>query len=210
MNYDIKFEEIKAQLKGKKSLLLQSCCAPCSSAVLERLRDFFHITIFYYNPNISSKEEYQKRYEEQVRFLKMIDKEGSINIVDGGYEKEVFNTYIKGFEACKEGGKRCFLCYQLRLFKTAQYAKEHHFDFFGTTLTVSPYKNSKKINEIGKQLEEEYQIAYLYSDFKKKDGYKRSIFLSQKYHLYRQDYCGCIYSKIEQEQKRQLATKGIK
>lgn len=206
MNYDLQFEEIKTQLKEKKSLLLQSCCAPCSSAVLERLGQSFDITIFYYNPNISSKEEYQKRYEEQVRFLKMIDPDGAIKVIDGGYEKEVFDDAIKGLEKSKEGGERCYQCYQLRLLKTAMYAKTHHFDFFGTTLTVSPYKNSQKLNEIGRILEKEYQISYLYSDFKKRDGYKRSIFLSEKYHLYRQDYCGCIYSQIERREKKALSS----
>ncbi len=202
MNYDLRFEEIKTTLKGKKSLLLQSCCAPCSSAVLERLENYFTITLFYYNPNISSKEEYQKRYTELVRFVKEIDKGRNITVIDGGYEKEVFDTCVQGLEDIPEGGERCFRCYQLRLLKTALYAKEHHFDFFGTTLTVSPYKNSKKLNEIGKELEEKYQVSYLYSDFKKREGYKRSIFLSKQYQLYRQDYCGCIYSKKEQDKKR--------
>ncbi len=202
MNYDLRFEEIKTTLKEKKSLLLQSCCAPCSSAVLERLENYFTITLFYYNPNISSKEEYQKRYTELVRFVKKIDKGRNITVIDGGYEKKVFDTCVQGLEDIPEGGERCFRCYQLRLLKTALYAKEHHFDFFGTTLTVSPYKNSKKLNEIGKELEEKYQVSYLYSDFKKREGYKRSIFLSKQYQLYRQDYCGCIYSKKEQDKKR--------
>ncbi len=185
----------------KKTLLLHSCCAPCSSSVIARLKDFFAITILYYNPNIEPEAEYLKRKEEQIRFLK--EYAPSVNILDVPYENECFQEVSKYLEKEKEGGARCHKCYYLRLERTMKEAVNHHFDYFGTTLTVSPYKNAFVINTIGLQLEEMYnrgkvekdKIKFLVSDFKKKDGYKKSIELSKEYHLYRQEYCGCLYGK---------------
>lgn len=176
-------------------LLLHSCCAPCSSYVLEYLSNYFFITIYYYNPNISPKEEFTKRALEQIKLIESLNTKYPVKYVIANYNNEEFEKEIRGLELEKEGGSRCFKCYRLRLEKTCQYAKTHHFDYFTTTLSISPYKNSDKLNEIGIELEKKYDINYLCADFKKKDGYKRSIELSKKYNLYRQDYCGCIYSK---------------
>lgn len=197
MNYDKICDQIIEQIKtkDKPKLLLHACCAPCSSAVLERLSSFFDITILFYNPNITDDKEYKKRKEELERFLK--EAKYKIKLFPCSYEKEEFLKVTRGFEKEKEGGKRCYLCYQLRLRKTVEIAKKHHFDYFTTTLSISPHKNAKWLNEIGKELEDAYQVRYLYSDFKKKEGYKRSIILAKKYNLYRQNYCGCMYSKIE-------------
>lgn len=203
MNDYQKFEAIIQQvkeLKIKPTLLLHGCCAPCSSAVLEQLTNYFDITMYYYNPNITSKKEYQKRKEELKRFLK--EAYPTISILDSTYQNTDFLEAIKGLEKEPEGGKRCYACYELRLEKTVQAAKNHQFDYFTTTLSISPYKNSHWLNEIGQRLSEQYQVPYLYADFKKKNGYHRSIELSKQYNLYRQDYCGCIYSKIEKEQKK--------
>jgi hypothetical protein len=184
----------------KKTLLLHSCCAPCSSEVISRLKDYFDITILYYNPNIEPFNEYQKRKNEQIRFIKEFAPE--IKMMDIDYDNESFKKISKNLESEKEGGARCHKCYYLRLEKTAILAKQNNFDYFGTTLTVSPYKNSAIINEYGLSLEKKYNadtenkpLLFLVSDFKKKDGYKKSIELSKKYHLYRQDYCGCLYGK---------------
>lgn len=196
MNYQKELDSILENLdSNNKTLLLHSCCAPCSSYVLEYLSSYFKITVLYYNPNISPVEEYNKRKEEQIRLINELNKD--IKIMDVNYENELFEKIAHGLENEKEGGARCKKCYYLRLEKTALTAKENNFDYFATTLTVSPYKNSTAINEIGKFLEEKYQVKYLCSDFKKKEGYKRSIELSKIYGLYRQDYCGCIYSKRE-------------
>ena len=181
-------------LGEKKKLLLHSCCAPCSSHVISYLTNFFDITIFYYNPNISPKEEYDKRKEEQIRLIKEIDKLNKIDIIDCDYDNDIYESKIKGLECEPERGNRCTVCFNLRLSKTAFMAKELNYDFFCSTLTVSPYKNSKLLNEIGKKMEEKYGVTWLYSDFKKENGYKHSIELSKKYNLYRQDYCGCKYS----------------
>ena len=198
MNYQIildkELEKLK-DLKVKPKLLLHVCCAPCSSYVLEYLNDYFQITVFYYNPNISSFEEYKKRLNEEKRFVKDYPFKEEITIVDGDYDNDKFEELIKGLENEKEGGARCFKCYRLRLMESAKYAKDNNFDYFTTTLTISPYKNANKLNEIGNDLENIYGVKYLYSDFKKKNGYKRSIELSHEYNLYRQDYCGCIYSE---------------
>ena len=197
MNYQIvldkTIEEIVKKCQ-KPKLLLHVCCAPCSSYVLEYLNKYFDITVYYYNPNISSKEEYQKRYNEEIRFVHEYPFPNEIKAIDGPYDNEKFEEAIKGVEEEKEGGSRCFKGYRLRLSATAKYAKENGFDYFTTTLTISPYKKSDVLNEIGKEISEEYGIEYLYSDFKKKNGYKRSIELSHEYNLYRQDYCGCKYS----------------
>lgn len=195
MNYDVLMEEEIEKIKGMgKTLLLHACCAPCSSAVLERLGNIFKITIFYYNPNITDKEEYDKRLEEIHKFIEKFKTKYKINIIDGRYDKNEFFEMANGLENEPEKGKRCYKCYNLRLEETAKIAKEKKFDYFTTTLSLSPYKNSNWINEIGEILKNKYQVDYLYSDFKKKNGYKRSIELSKEYNLYRQNYCGCIYS----------------
>ena len=204
----------KANLEGGQPprLFLHSCCAPCSSYCLEYLRKYFRITVFYYNPNISMEPEYRKRVEEQKRLIAAYNAQleenkeltgYGIDIVEGDYEPQEFYAIAKGLEQCPEGGERCFLCYELRLQKTAELAKEQGFDYFATTLTISPLKNAQKLNEIGERLAVGYGINWIVSDFKKKNGYKRSIELSAEYGLYRQDYCGCIYSKQERERQKQ-------
>lgn len=189
-----------------KRLFLHSCCAPCSSYVLEYLRKYFCITVFYYNPNISFEQEYQKRVVEQKRLIDAYNCQETgypIDVVEGDYEPQLFFDMADGLEDCAEGGERCFLCYELRLRRTAELAKAGGYDYFSTTLTISPLKNAEKLNEIGERLANKYQVEWLASDFKKKNGYKRSIELSAEYHLYRQDYCGCVYSKKERERKQQ-------
>ncbi len=195
MNYQVILDETLKNLKEKKSLLLHACCAPCSSYVIEYLSKYFDITILYYNPNIDTKEEFDKRFLELQRFVKEFKTPNPVKVVSIGYNSYEYLDEIKGLEKEKEGGKRCYKCFKLRLKKSCLYALEHNFDYFTTTLTISPYKNSKVLNEIGQELENEFHIPYLYSDFKKKDGYKRSIVLSNVYNLYRQDYCGCEFSK---------------
>ena len=198
-NYQRELDQLLAQLTTVPRLLLHSCCAPCSSSVLEYLRRYFEITVFYYNPNISMEAEYQKRVEEQKRLInaynQLPDSGYPIAVIEGDYEPEVFYVAAKGLEQCPEGGERCLACYELRLGKTAALAKKQAYDYFATTLTISPLKNAAKLNEIGERLAERYQISWLPSDFKKKNGYKRSIELSAEYGLYRQNYCGCVYSK---------------
>lgn len=183
-------------------LFLHSCCAPCSSYVLEYLCSYFSITVFYYNPNISDSEEYRKRVEEQKRLIHAYNSEMEagvrrgypIEIVEGDYESRKFYEAVKGYEDCPEGGERCFRCFDLRLRETARRAKEAGFDYFCTTLTISPLKNAQKLNEIGMELSAEYEVPWLPSDFKKRNGYQRSVELSAEYGLYRQNYCGCGYS----------------
>lgn len=199
MNYQLVLDETLKNLKGVPKLLLHVCCAPCSSYVLEYLSNYFEITVFYYNPNIDSQEEYLKRRDESLRFTKEFKGKYPINFVGMDHNNFEYEKVIKGMEYEKEGGIRCFECYRLRLEKSFIYAKEHNYDYVTTTLTISPLKNSKKINEIGHELEEKYGIKYLYSDFKKREGYKRSIILSYEYNLYRQNYCGCKYSKRNTE-----------
>jgi hypothetical protein len=184
------------QREGKvPTLLLHSCCAPCSSHCIEYLSDFFKVTVFYYNPNISEQEEYKKRVSEQIRFIKEFPAKNTVSFIEGDYEPEKYYRNVSGLEKCEEGGERCFVCYELRLRKTAELAKAQGFDYFTTTLTISPLKNSVKLNEIGLELSKEYGVSYLLSDFKKKEGYKRSIELSKEYGLYRQNYCGCEFSR---------------
>jgi len=202
MNYDKLMEEQMSSTKEDSTLLLHACCAPCSSACLERLSNFFKITIIYYNPNITEEKEYLKRLEELKNFIQKIKVKYPINIIDTRYDPKEFFEISKGLEKEKERGKRCYKCYELRLEETAKVAKENNFDFFATTLTLSPYKKTDWLNEIGENLSNKYQTSYLYSDFKKKNGYKRSIELSKEYNLYRQDYCGCIYSKLEREEEK--------
>ncbi|WP_330509506.1 epoxyqueuosine reductase QueH [Parablautia intestinalis] len=213
-NYALELEKIlkNTENKGKK-LFLHSCCAPCSSYVLEYLRGFFQITVFYYNPNITEQEEYFKRVTEQKRLIRefngQLQRGGaagySIDVVEGDYCRGLFFEAVKGLEQCKEGGERCFICYELRLRETAKRAKETRADYFTTTLTISPLKNAGKINEIGERLSGEYGVPFLPSDFKKKNGYKRSVELSKEYGLYRQDYCGCIFSRQERAKTREQA-----
>lgn len=180
---------------GRKTLLLHACCAPCSSYVLEYLSEYFNITVLFYNPNITESAEYHKRSEELLRLIDQMPHINKIEYIDYGYEPKVFTDAVKGLENEPEGGIRCFKCYRLRLQQAAKVAAEKGFDYFTTTLSISPHKNAQVLNEIGGELSEEYGVAYLYSDFKKRNGYKRSCELSQIYNLYRQDYCGCIYSK---------------
>ncbi len=204
-NFQKELEKIieENQRDGKlPSLLLHSCCAPCSSYTLEYLSKFFNITVFYYNPNIYPANEYRHRVDEQKRLIAELPQENKINFIEGRFDTKEFYSAVKGLEHIKEGGERCFACYRLRLEETAKIAKENGFDFFTTTLSISPLKISAKINEIGEELSAIYNVAHLPSDFKKKNGYKRSIELSKEYDLYRQDYCGCVFS-LEERRKQQ-------
>lgn len=198
INYNEKMKEIISNLDGRKTLLLHSCCGPCSSAVIEKLQNFFDITVLYYNPNILPKEEFEKRKKEQIRLIEMlnINNKNKINFIDSPYNPNDFAKAICGFENEKEGSERCKHCYLFRLKKTAEIATEKNFDFFGTTLSVSPHKNVNWINEILIQLESEVvknggAAKALLADFKKENGYLRSLQLSHEFNLYRQDYCGC-------------------
>lgn len=195
MNYQLILDETIKNLTNVPRLLLHACCAPCSSYCIEYLSNYFEITIYYYNPNIDMKEEYDYRYSELERFIKEFKTKYPVHLINAGYHKEDFEEIAKGLESEPERGRRCLKCYRLRLEKSYQYAKDNNFDYITTTLTLSPHKPSNVINEIGGELEKEYSVPYLYSDFKKRDGYKRSITLSHEYNLYRQDYCGCKYSK---------------
>ncbi len=211
MNADNSYEGIKKRNLSKEldrligcisaedivpKLLLHSCCAPCSSYVIEYLSQYFAITVFYYNPNISEREEYTKRVEEQKRFISEFPAKNKVNFIEGDYEPDVYYAAVKGFEKCPEGGNRCFICYRMRLEAAAELAaRMGTFDYFTTTLSISPLKNSAMLNSIGYELGKKYGVPYLLSDFKKKEGYKRSVELSSEYNLYRQNYCGCIFSK---------------
>ena len=181
--------------------LLHSCCAPCSSYCISCLAEHFHVTVFYYNPNIYPPEEYTMRVQEQERFIQEFPTRYPVQFVEGSYDSNRFYEMAKGMENLPEGGERCFACYRLRLSETAAYAKEHGYDFFTTTLSISPLKNAEKLNEIGAELEKEYGVSYLFSDFKKKDGYKKSTEISKEYHMYRQYYCGCVYSKRDRDRE---------
>lgn len=208
INYQKQLESIIARHEAKgevPTLLLHSCCAPCSSYCLEYLSNYFKITVFYYNPNIYPEEEYAKRVKEQESFIERLPAKYPIEFIEGAFEKECFYETVKGFEQCKEGGERCFRCYELRLAETAKLAKELGMDYFTTTLSISPLKNSEKLNEIGEKVGAIYGVSHLSSDFKKKNGYKRSVELSNEYEMYRQYYCGCVYSK--QERDREIAEK---
>ena len=204
MNYQLKLDNTIENLQkqgAKPSLLLQACCAPCSSYVLEYLNEIFDITLLFFNPNISPLKEYLFRAEELKRLVNEMPMKNKPSIVVCEYDNEPFFEMAKGLEDLAEGNERCFLCYKLRLDKAAQFAKEQGFDYFCTTLSISPHKNAEKLNEIGGELSEKYGVEYLYSDFKKKNGYKRSIELSKEYNLYRQDYCGCVFSKKANDSK---------
>ena len=201
-NYQLKMEEIIHSIDSDKAprLLLQACCAPCSSYVLELLSNYFQITILYYNPNIYPFSEYEKRLGEVRKLIKLIKGKNPLNIMEVDYDSASFDSISKGLENEKEGGIRCHKCYYLRMEKTAKLAKECNYDFFTTTLSISPYKNAQVLNRIGEVLEEKYHVRYLYADFKKKEGYKRSIELSKQFNLYRQEYCGCKYSIPKKEE----------
>ena len=211
-NYQKELDKIIENQKKQQwvpKLFLHSCCAPCSSYVLEYLSQYFQITVFYYNPNIYPKEEYFKRVEEQKNFIRRFQQDmfqireqrscHEINFLEGIYEKDKFYQMALGLEKLPEGGERCLQCYELRLRETAVNAKKFGMDFFTTTLSISPLKNAEKLNEIGERLAKEYGIPYLTSDFKKREGYKRSVELSKEYGMYRQDYCGCVFSMKERE-----------
>lgn len=216
-NYQKELEKILERIVREKeetgtvpTLFLHSCCAPCSSYVLKYLREYFQITVFYYNPNISEQAEYRHRVEEQKRLIAVYNEQltkgqpgYTIQVVEGDYEPEKFFAFAAALKDVPEGGERCFQCFDLRLRKTAERAKQGGFDYFATTLTISPLKNAAKLNEIGEALGAEYGIPWLPSDFKKKNGYRQSVELSAEYGLYRQDYCGCIYSKLEREKTRE-------
>ena len=186
----------------KERLLLHVCCAPCSSHVLEVLHNEFDITILFYNPNITDEKEYNKRISELERFVKEAEFAHGIQIINGEYKPEEFFDLAKGLEDEPERGIRCYKCYEKRLEYSAKYAKDYGFDLFTTTLSISPHKNAKWLNEIGEKMGKKYGVSHLYSDFKKKNGYARSIELSKEYNLYRQDYCGCIFSRKEAEERK--------
>lgn len=218
MNYQKQLDEIISQKNNiRKTLLLHSCCAPCSSYVLEYLREYFDITVFFYNPNISSGSEYEKRVREEIRLIEVYNEQvktgnfenmnstenaGLIKILEAPYEPAEFFEAIKGYEHLGEGSERCKRCFELRLKESAKVAKKGDFDYFTTTLTISPLKNADWLNEIGREMGEKEGVLFLPSDFKKRDGYKRSIQLSKDFGLYRQDFCGCGFSKAETEEKR--------
>lgn len=200
VNYQIQLDKILMGLKERADasrLLLHSCCAPCSSYVLEYLSDYFRITVFYYNPNIAPEKEYAQRVQEQQRLIREMPLRYPVSFKEGRYDPERFYEAVQGMEDLPEGQERCFACYALRLGEAAMVAKEGSYDYFTTTLSISPLKNAQKLNEIGQQIGRERGIAYLPSDFKKRNGYGRSIELSAEYDLYRQDYCGCVFSKRE-------------
>lgn len=204
INYQKILDKILENIKKDNvhpKLLVHSCCAPCSSYVLEYLNDYFDITVLYYNPNISPKEEYEKRKAEQIRFIHERFSDDNTNnkvsFMDCDYESEKYTKIAKSLEKEPEGGMRCVECFRLRLDKTAELAKLYGFDYFVTTLSISPLKNAQLLNRIGSEISEKYGVSYLPSDFKKREGYKRSIELSKKYGLYRQNFCGCVYSKIQ-------------
>lgn len=217
-NYQRELEQILQNTDNKgKTLFLHSCCAPCSSYVLVYLRKFFRITVFYYNPNITFPDEYGRRVEEQKRLIDTLNKELEslpekerdaypINVQVGDYEPELFFQAVRGYEHIPEGGERCFRCFSLRLREAAKLAAQNQSDYFTTTLTISPLKNAAKLNEIGEAAGKEFQVEFLPSDFKKKNGYKTSVELSQKYHLYRQDYCGCVFSKKGRDSRNEKNT----
>ena len=199
-NYQKELDKLIAGLNGRRpTLLLHACCAPCSSYVLEYLSRYFRITLFYYNPNISPESEYRYRVSEVKRLVAEMLPDSDVTVVEGRYDPERFIQAVRGLEGEPEGGKRCKVCFRLRLEEAARQAQNLGCEFFTTTLSISPLKNARALNEIGEELAPIYQTRYLVSDFKKREGYKRSIQLSAEYQLYRQDYCGCIYSKLERE-----------
>lgn len=202
INYQKEFEKVAKENQAlgiKPSVLLHSCCAPCSTACLERLTEFFCVTVFYYNPNIYPETEYSHRVSEQKRLIRQMYGENEVNFIEGEFDPKKFYTAVKGLENEPEGGLRCFECYRLRLRETAQTAKENGFEYFTTTLTLSPLKNSAKLNEIGQEIARQCGVKFLPSDFKKKNGFLRSTELSRQYDLYRQNYCGCVFSQRDKD-----------
>lgn len=199
INYQKVMEKIidETCIKEKRmpKLLLHSCCGPCSTYCIQVLSEYFDVTVFYYNPNIYPPEEYRLRADEQNRFISEFPTRNPVKFVERAYDTDRFYAMAKGLEKVEEGGERCFKCYELRLRESAEYAKNNGFDFFTTTLSISPLKNADKLNEIGRKLSEEYGVSYLFSDFKKKEGYKISTQLSAEYGMYRQNYCGCVFSQ---------------
>ena len=202
INYQKKLDEIIAKNQSENktpTLLLHACCAPCSSYCLEYLSQYFNIIVYYFNPNISVKEEYEYRLNEEKRLISLMEFKNNVKIIEGAYDSKVFFDAVKGLEKEPEGGKRCIECFKLRLEASAKTAREIGADYFATTLTISPLKNADALNEIGAQFGDKYGVNWLYSDFKKREGYKRSIQLSREYDLYRQDYCGCIFSRVNRK-----------
>lgn len=209
INYQKELEKlIEQNLKVgiKPRLLLHSCCAPCSTYVIEYLVDYFEITVYFFNPNIFPDYEYQKRLEEQIRLVEEMEIPYNIEVIGTDHEPEIFYNSVRGLESTIEGGERCWKCFELRLERAAQYASINNFEYFSTTLTISPLKNAKKLNEIGQLLEEKLGVKFLKSDFKKKEGFKKSVKLSEKHGLYRQEYCGCVFSKNEAEERKNEKT----
>ncbi len=202
-NFQRECESLINNMENRKKLLLHCCCAPCSSYTLEYLHPYFDITLFFYNPNITEKEEYEKRKKELLRFVNEYPFPNAIHTMEAPYDPQEFLEMAKGKEMLLEGGSRCYSCYELRLKKAAMAAKEIGADYYCTTLSISPYKNAAKLMEIGERLGNEYGVTYLPSDFKKKDGYKKSIQLSAQYNLYRQNYCGCVFSKRQRERENE-------
>lgn len=201
-NFELEMERMIGRLSAENrvpTLFLHSCCAPCSSSVLERLSESFQITVFYYNPNLYPDEEYTHRAREQQDFLKKFPAKHPISFLEGDFERERFLAAVRGMEDLPEGGERCSVCYRLRLEETAKQAKERGFEFFTTTLSVSPKKDAVRLNQIGEELALQYGVTYLTSDFKKKNGYLRSCELSKEYGMYRQNYCGCEFSYREEK-----------
>lgn len=201
INYQLKLDEIieSIPMDTVPKLLLHSCCAPCSSYTLEYLSQYFDITVYYFNPNIFPKKEFCKRLEEQKRLISELPATNEIKLIEGEYDYDEFLSIARGYEEAAEGGERCFRCYRMRLEHTARLAREQGFDYFCTTLSISPLKNAEKINETGIELSSLYGVKWLPSDFKKREGYKRSIELSKQYGLYRQNFCGCVFSKEKTE-----------
>ena len=199
-NYQKQMDAVVASLpQGERPrLLLQSCCGPCSSYVLEALTPYFRVTVLYYNPNIQPRAEYDLRLENQRKIIAALPTPTEVDILECDYDGEKYDAAVKGLESEPEGGARCTVCFRLRLEETAKRASELGYDWFCTTLTVSPHKDAERLNQIGRALGERYGVPFLPSDFKKREGYKRSIQLSKEYELYRQDYCGCLYSKSEE------------
>lgn len=196
-NYQLMLDEILKRTTGTPTLMLHACCAPCSSYVLEYLSGYFSITIYYYNPNTYPSEEYERRFAELEKFLAAYPLKNPVMLIKCEYKPEEFYEMAKGMESIPEGGERCFECYKLRMKKAAEAAADKGFDYFGTVLSISPHKNAQKINEIGFELQERYNVKFLPADFKKRNGFKRSTELSREYGLYRQNYCGCAFSKRE-------------
>lgn len=205
INYNLEMEKEIARLQREERrpvLVLHSCCAPCSSAVLERLHEVFELVVFYYNPNISPEAEFRHRAEEQKRLVEEMPLRGDARVVEGEYDPQRFYELVRGHEEDPEGGERCGICFEMRLRKTAEYARSIGAEYFTTTLSISPLKNAQRLNELGRAIAGEFGLNYLLSDFKKKDGYRRSCVLSEEHGLYRQDFCGCVFSKMERERAR--------